>query len=971
MSLSILLADKTLVLSDWFMKFIFFLTSCFCFLFSSSVSNAEEIDFTRDVRPLLSGRCFKCHGPDPETRESGLRLDESQAAQTELDSGERAIVPGKITASELIARITSDDEFTRMPPPGDGLPLSEKEINTLKQWIEQGANYDKHWSFNAPQEPEHPEVSNPDWSRNGIDYFILQKLDQQGLKPSPEADRRTLIRRLSLNLTGLPPTRKEIDAFLNDQSVDAYENVVDRLLNSHSYGERWARIWLDLARYADSAGYADDPPRTIWKYRDWVIDSINKDMPIDQFSIEQMAGDLLPNPTDEQLIATAFHRNTMTNSEGGTDDEEFRSAAIVDRVNTSLQVWMGLTMACAQCHTHKYDPITQEEYFNVYAILNQTEDADRRNEAPLFEFWTPELEQKKLSLENQLAKLKTNLTELEAFQPPEEQDLKLPEGPVQARYIRVDLPGEGKMLSLAEVQVFSAEENIAAGKKTTQSSTGFNGPASLAVDGNTDGHFFDAKSTTHTLQEKDPWWEVDLGEVKQIEKVLIWNRTDSPGIGARLNGFRIVFLDGERKPIWAREKLTANENDTNISVPATSKEFLKEDLAAIANFSGQSNPEVDKLKKMITAVEKQIQGIKPVTVPVMRELATDKHRKTNIQIRGDFLDLGPEVTAGVLKSFHPIEAEAPTRLDFAKWLVTTENPLTARVFANRYWEALFGLGLVETSEDFGMQGELPSHPALLDWLAIQLIDKNWQRKEFLKLIVMSATYRQSSNVDSHLIEIDPKNRLLARGPRFRLSAEMIRDQALAVSGLLSEKLGGPSVNPPRPKLNLRAAFGGSTDWETSQGEDKFRRGLYTTWRRSMPYPSMDAFDAPSREVCTVRRIRTNTPLQALVTLNDPVYIEAAEALAGRILNEGGESDSEKLKFGFELCTAREANAQELEVLHKTFQALLSRFSQNEAEAEKLKALNMNENSQASAITQAAWTVLANVLLNLDETLTVR
>lgn len=953
------------------MKFLNSLTCCSFILLISSVSMAEEIDFTRDVRPLLSGRCFKCHGPDPETRESGLRLDESEAAMQELESGEHAIVPGKISKSALIDRITSDDEYLRMPPPEDGPALNEKEINTLKKWIEQGAKYDKHWSFSAPQEPELPDVSQPDWCNNGIDNFILRKLDQQGLKPSPEADRQTLIRRLSLHLTGLPPTIDEINAFLNDDSPNAYEKVVDRLLDSPAYGERWARIWLDLARYADSAGYADDPPRTIWKYRDWVINSINKDMPIDQFSIEQMAGDLLPSPTDDQLIATAFHRNTMTNSEGGTDDEEFRSAAVVDRVNTSLQVWMGLTMACAQCHTHKYDPITQEEYFNVYAILNQTEDADRRNEEPLFEFWTPALEQKKISLDNQLAKLKANLKELQASSPKDIQEVQLPEGPVQARFVRIDLPGKKQFLSLAEVQLFSKGENIAKGKKASQISTGHNGPAELAVDGNTDGHFFDAKSTTHTNQEAAPWWEVDLGTVKQIDKVVIWNRNDSAGIGERLNGFRIAFLDADRKPTWVRSGLSANENDTTVAVPAAAKDFSKEDIAAISKYTGQGNSEVEKLKKTIATVEKQINSVKPLTVPVMRELAAEKQRKTNIQIRGNFLDLGPEVSAGVLKSFHPIESKTPTRLDFAKWLVTNDNPLTARVFANRYWEALFGLGLVETSEDFGMQGELPSHPQLLDWLALRLIDKDWKRKEFLKLIVMSATYRQSSNVNEQLIEHDPKNRFLARGPRFRLSAEMIRDQALAVSGLLSNKIGGPSVNPPRPKLNLRAAFGGSTDWETSKGEDKYRRGLYTTWRRSMPYPSMDAFDAPSREVCTVRRIRTNTPLQALVTLNDPVYIETAQALAGRILNEGGETLSGKLSFAFQLCTSRDPKPEELIVLETTYQSLLSRFTENEAEAMKLKALNLQEQHQDSIPTQAAWSVLANVLLNLDETLTVR
>lgn len=947
-------------------------SNVFCLL--TVVSNgltAADIDFTRDVRPLLSGRCFKCHGPDSATREAGLRLDEQSAAFAELDSGNRAIVPGEISQSELIARITSNDDSIRMPPPDAGAKLTAAEVQTLKQWVQSGANYAKHWSFKAPQPRPLPEVSQADWCRNGIDNFVLHRLDREGLKPSPEADRRTLIRRLSLDLIGLPPTVKEIQAFQADESPDAYEKLVDRLLASPAYGERWARIWLDLARYADSAGYADDPPRVIWKYRDWVIDALNQDMPLDQFTVEQFAGDLLPNPTDEQLIATAFHRNTMTNSEGGTDDEEFRSTAIVDRVNTSLQVWMGLTMGCAQCHTHKYDPITQTEYFNVYAILNQSEDADRRNESPLLEIWTPELEKQKESLQAKVETLKSQLKTLLAGDKPEGSEPALPEGPFQARFVRIDLPGKSEFLSLAEVQVYSGENQVAQGKPATQSSTGYDAPAALAVDGKTDGHFFDAKSTTHTNQELNPWWEVDLGQQVKIDKIHVWNRNDSPGVGNRLNGFRLALLDGNRKPVWVTAGLKAEATQTAIIVPMKSEEFSAEERAAIAGYLDQKNPEIDKLKKQIEAAEKQVANVKAITVPIMRELSQAKRRKTQIQIRGNFLDLGPEVEAGVLKEFHPLAVEKPTRLDFARWLMDPANPLTARVFANRYWEALFGIGLVETSEDFGLQGELPSHPELLDWMALQLLKQNWKQKDFLKMVVMSATYRQSSTTSPEFVARDPKNRLLARGPRFRMSAEMIRDQALAVSGLLSSKMHGPSVNPPRPKLNLRAAFGGSTDWETSAGEDKYRRGLYTTWRRSLPYPSMDAFDAPSREVCTVRRIRTNTPLQALVTLNDPVYIEAAQALGGRILNEGGSTLPTRLAFGFELCTAREPNPQELEVLKSTYDSLLARFSVQREEAQKLQTIGMKEPAGISPAEQAAWSIMSNVLLNLDETLTVR
>ncbi|WP_417849548.1 DUF1553 domain-containing protein [Thalassoglobus sp.] len=953
------------------MNFRAFILSVCCPFLAVSTLLAEEVDYTRDVRPILSGRCFKCHGPDPETREAGLRLDEAIASRAELDSGERAVVPGNIEASQLLTRITTSDESLRMPPADQGPALTQQEIETLKRWVQSGARYDKHWSFVAPKLPEVPDASNPDWCRNDIDRFILKKLDSQKLKPSPEADRPTLIRRLSLDLTGLPPSPEEIEQFINDASPQAYERLVDRLLASPAYGERLARIWLDLARYADSAGYADDPPRVIWKYRDWVIDAINADMPIDQFTIEQLAGDLLPSPTEEQLIATAFHRNTMTNSEGGTDDEEFRSAAVVDRVNTTMQVWMGLTMACAQCHTHKYDPITHEEYFNVYAILNQTEDADNRDESPLLNLWTPELEEQKASLQAKIDGLKADLEKLQQDSVKEEPAVKLADGPIQARFVRIELPGKTEFLSLAEVQVFSANEQVAAGKKATQSSTGYNGTANLAVDGNTDGDFFEAKSTTHTNRDASPWWEVDLGATYQIDRISVWNRSDSPNIGSRLNDFRVVLLDEKRTPTWAKSRLKANKQETEVHVPDSTQKIADDERAAIAEYLGANSPEIEKLKKQITATETQLKNIKPVTVPIMRALLEEKHRKTHIHVRGNFLDLGPEVSAGLLKEFHRSESPNPDRLDFAKWLIDPQNPLSARVFANRYWEILFGIGLVETSEDFGMQGDYPSHPELLDWLAIQLKNNGWSRKQFLKLIVMSATYRQSSTVDAELVARDPKNRLLARGPRFRLSAEMIRDQALSISGLLSRKMHGPSVNPPRPKLGLRAAFGGSTDWETSKGEDKFRRGIYTTWRRSLPYPSMDAFDAPSREVCTVRRIRTNTPLQALVTLNDPVYIEAAQALAGRILSEAGATQDEQLTYGFLLCTARQPTEQELNVLRSTFESLREKYTNEIESAQKLKVIGSQETEKTPVEIQASWTVLSNVLLNLDETLTRR
>ena len=929
-----------------------------------------QIDFTRDVRPILSGRCFQCHGPDAESREAGLRLDDVRSATAELESGEKAVVPGRPHLSGLIARITSDEEYERMPPPEQGNALTEQEIATLKQWIEEGAKYDRHWSFVSPIRHSLPNVNDKDWPRNGLDYFVLNRLEQENLRPSPPADRRTLMRRLSLDLTGLPPSPDELERFLNDHSPNAYEQLVDRLLDSPRFGERWGRIWLDLARYADSAGYADDPPRVIWMYRDWVIKAINDGMPIDQFTIEQLAGDLLPDPSHQQLIATAFHRNTMTNSEGGTDDEEFRNAAIVDRVNTTMQVWMGLTMGCAQCHSHKYDPISQEEFYNVFAIFNQTEDADRRDEAPLLDSWTPDLLTQQQNLQAQIEQNQQQIRKHQSNTSVDD-DAVILDGPIQARRVRISLPGRNEFLSLAEVQVFSGDRQVALNKPATQSSTDYDGPARLAVDGNTDGHYFNAKSTTHTARDDSPWWQVDLLEEFSIDRIVIWNRNDSAEVGQRLNPFRIVFFDANDQPVWARQNLTIRQEKVTINVPKSYQAIPDEDRSAIAEVKQSTSPELMKLKEEIDTIKKQLAAIKPVTTPIVRELPDENRRKTHIQIRGNFLDLGDEVQPGVLKEFHPIEVASPNRLDFANWLVSPDNPLTARVMANRHWEILFGRGLVVTSEDFGMQGELPSHPKLLDWLAVRLLDLGWSQKDFIKLIVTSATYRQQSNVSSELFARDPVNRLLARGPRFRLSAEMIRDQALSVANLLSDKMHGPSVNPPRPKLGLRAAFGGSTDWETSQGEDQYRRGIYTTWRRSIPYPSMDAFDAPSREVCTVRRIRTNTPLQALVTLNDPVYIEAAQALAGRMLTEADDSTDDRLKYGFLLCTARLPNESELNVLRQTFVQAREQFENSSGQVNFLQAKPALNAAEVSETDQAAWTVFANVLLNLDETLTRR
>jgi mono/diheme cytochrome c family protein len=759
-----------------------------------------RIDFNRDVRPILSNNCYQCHGPDEKVRKANLRLD------TKAGATAAAVVPGKPDASELVVRLTvTPDDAGVMPPVKTGKTLTPREVAVLKQWIKEGADYSTHWAYVKPVRPPVPPLTDPKdvaWAKTPIDRFILARLRAEKLTPLPEADGYALVRRVALDLTGLPPTPEEVEGFIADRSANAYEKLVDRLLAKPAFGEHWARLWLDLARYADSAGYADDPPRNIWKYRDYVIESLNANLPFDRFTVEQLAGDLLPKPTPDQLVATAFHRNTMTNNEGGTNDEEFRNVAVVDRVNTTFTVWMGTSMGCAQCHTHKYDPITQTEYFRAFAIFNNTADADRGDESPTLPVWTAEQLKTKADLESQIAALESKLK-------------------------------------------------------------------GLAAD--------------------------------------------------------------ERKP--DRDRLAA--------------------------------------------LKKQLAELKPVTtVPVMKELTGRDRRKTRLQFRGNFLDLGDEVTEGTPAAFHPFPKDAPkNRLGFARWLMSTDNPLTARVVANRLWEQLFGTGIVRTSEEFGTQGEPPSHPELLDWLACELADPDrtaaaatpWDVKRFLKLVVMSAAYRQSAKVSAELAERDPDNRLLARGPRVRLTAEMVRDQALAAAGLLSPRLFGPSVRPPQPNLGVSAAFGGSIDWQTSTGPDKYRRGVYTQWRRSNPYPSMSTFDAPNRDTCVVRRARTNTPLQALVLMNDPVYVEAAQALAKKALN-GAATTEEAIAVVFRRALIRPPTDAELKRLLKLHADAREAFRKDAGKANQVAG---PLTAMVDPAAYAALTVVAGVVLNLDEMLMKR
>jgi hypothetical protein len=802
----------------------------------------RKVRYARDIQPILAAHCLVCHGQDEKNRKAGLRLDVAESATRPLKSGSRAIVPGDPKASELIARIFSKDT-DRMPPPKSHKGLGDSDKELLKRWIAEGAEYQRHWAFVAPKRPELPATRNKTWVRNAVDHFVLARLEKEGLAPAPEADRYTLARRVALDLTGLPPTLALADRFALDKSPDAFEKYVDQVLDLPSYGERWAQVWLDLARYADSNGYAEDQPRTIWKFRDWVIAAAGANMPFDRFTVEQIAGDMLQGPTQEQIIATAFHRNTLTNTEGGTSDEEFRNIAVVDRVNTTFQVWMGITIACAQCHSHKYDPITQEEYFNVFAIFNQSEDSDKADNSPNLPYMAPEQAKRKAALEAELAGLQKQLLKA---------------------YPQIDAD-----------------------------------------------------------QEK---WEKEV----------------------------------------ARDKLPANVQAILAKAPAKRAPPQKEELK---NYFRSTLPLLSNVHPNMVKASAELAQIQPVLTPIMRELPDGKKRVTKLHIRGDWLNQGKEVKPGIPALFPPLPEGLPaSRLALAKWLVDPRNPLTSRVTVNRYWEQIFGVGLVQTPEDFGLRSALPNHPELLDWLAVEFQGPlKWDVKKLLKLMVTSAAYRQSSKVSPTLAERDPDNRLFARGPRFRSSAETIRDQALFVSGLLSTKMYGPSVRPPQPKSGLSAAFGPGTDWTNSIGEDKYRRGLYTYWRRTTPYPSMVTFDAPSRTVCAVNRPRTNTPLQALVTLNDPVYVEAAQALARRLVKEGGATTESRAQFGFRVCLIRPPTDSEVRRLVDLYQNARREYAANPKEAVVLATDPLGPLAAGmDPADLAAWTVVSNVLLNLDE-----
>jgi mono/diheme cytochrome c family protein len=1006
-----------------------------CLAASAAAEQGPErpVDFVRDVRPILAKNCFACHGPDEHDRQAELRLDTPEGAFGELN-GNRPFTPSDADASEALRRITSTDEGERMPPADSGKTLTAEEIETIRRWIEQGAAWKSHWAFEKPVQAPLPDVSDPAWCKTEWDRFVLALLDREGLGPSPEADRYTLARRVALDLTGLPPPPEVVREFVNDPLPEAYERLVDRLLNSPAYGERWARVWLDLARYADTRGYEKDRTRTMWPYRDWVIEAFNRDLPYDQFTREQLAGDLLPEPTQSQLVATAFHRNTMVNEEGGTDDEEFRVAAVKDRVDTTLQVWMGLTMGCAKCHSHKYDPISQREYYQFYAFFNQTEDSDRGDERPTLPITLPDQERKRRELAAAIKEIETRLAsvtpELQqaaetwaaemrpqsggwiALKPREmkaasgstltlQEDgsvLASAESPAKETYT-LSLPLEAGTLTGIRLEALPDKSHPKAGVGRSPGDGNFvlsgirvelaprdESPIALPLAKAEADFSQDGYPVAHAIKNDNPTkhgWAVSPKQSEPHTAVFTLEKSPAVEAGAEL----IVTLDHQFEFAYpgfslGRFRLSVTGDQQPALHPA-----LPENIAALVRlvpaerseaqsrqlheyFAANVAPANEPLRTELARLRAERAAIKPIPLPVMRELAADKRRTTNIHIRGSFLDQGEPVGPAALPSFHSWPDDAPlTRVGVAEWLTSRENPLTARVAVNRHWAYFFGRGLVETEEDFGSQGQPPTHPELLDWLAVEFMDQGWSFKKLCKQMVMSATYRQSSRVTPELVERDRFNRLLARGPRFRLEAEMVRDNALAVSGLLSRKMFGPSVMPMQPEGIWRSTY--NTDkWITSPGEDRYRRSLYTFIKRTSPYPAMVTFDAPSREICSIRRVATNTPLQALVTLNDPVYVEAAQSLARKMKTSGGATLHEQLAFGLQTALIRPARDEEVRLLAELYARRLAEFQANSAAAEQLATDPLGPLPDGmDAAELAALTAVANVILNLDEFLT--
>jgi hypothetical protein len=1044
-----------------------------------AASSSDAVEFNRDIRPILSDRCYTCHGPDVANRKSKLRLDSESAAKADL-GGHFAIVPGHPAKSELVKRVTAA-EGLRMPPAWAGATrLSEREIGLLTRWIEQGAVWQKHWSFTLPVRRELPAVSDPAWPKNAIDYFVLSRLDREELRPSPEADRRILIRRVTLDLTGLPPAPEDVEAFVHDTSPNSYEKVVDRLLASPHYGERMAMRWLDNARYADTNGYQTDGERSMWRWRDWVIDAFNHNMPFDQFTVEQIAGDMLPGATPQQILATGFNRNHRGNGEGGIIPEEYAVEYVVDRVETTSAVWLGLTLGCARCHNHKYDPLAQKEFYQVFAYFNNVPErgkafkygnspptipaptADQMRRLNAIDQRVADAERRQAEMESTIAKSQrlweksitgNNLDwagdraltvhlplngdlhgEIHPDPPKSEKYVYLMEnGPAVAESAPTVIEPVWKNGEAQYVEGRSGRAGSFQGKQFIEigniANFGFYDAFTLAawiyptagtgaiisraqdeVDGQGLGLYIKAGHLQANLVQR---WLDDGARVESEGTVELnrWSHVMVTYDGSRLARGIQIYLNGEplklkvqlddlNQSFAAKQPLRIGaglgpENrfhgsiaDVRIYRAALNAEeaavlAVPDSVGALAQLApakrtaAQSNKvrwcfleryaaqPLQSLRKEILDLREERQHLLD-TFPTVMVMQEGPPRETHVLVRGAYDRPGEKVSPGVPAVLPPLPAGAPNnRLGFAKWLVDPSNPLTARVTMNRFWQMYFGVGLVKTVENFGSQGEWPLHLELLDWLATEFIRTGWDVKAMQKTIVMSATYRQSSKVTPELLQKDPENRLLARGMRARLPAEVLRDQALAISGLLVPTIGGPSVKPYQPP-GLWKELAGGDDYKPDTGEGLHRRSLYTFWKRTAPPPMMMNFDAAGRETCVVRELRTNTPLQSLDLMNDPIFLEAARAFAGRMLRDGGDSPAQRISYGFELATARPPKLRESEILMASLGYYLDTFQTDPGSVAKYISTGGAPTLPNHAPSEvAAYMAVASTILNLD------
>jgi hypothetical protein len=989
----------------------------------------QKIDFIRDIQPIFEANCYPCHGTGKG--QSQLRLVNKTLAM-------KVIVPGNSRDSRLMHRILGLDGETPMPMGGE--PLKAEQIDLIRKWIDQGAEWPesasrdvsspapRHWAYIVPSRPPLPTVENKAWSKNPIDSFILGQLKRRGLAPSPEAGKETLIRRLSLDLTGLPPTIEEIDQFLADQSSDGYEKLVERLLASPHYGERWGRWWLDAARYADTNGFEKDLPRSIWAYRDWVINAFNRDMPFDQFTVEQLAGDLLPRPTPDQRIATGFLRNSMLNQEGGVDPEQFRVEGIIDRVDTIGKAFLGLTIACAQCHTHKFDPIEHREYYQFFAFLNSDDE-------PEIEVPDPKVLTKRTEIEAAIAKIED---ELVAHTPELTQRLAdwerkagydasqwtvLDDTTIFAAFgTKFDKLEDGSFLAKGDNSTSNNYKITARTKLTnisgfrlellTDQSLPRGGPGRA-----TDGSLFVSEFSVEAAPMAEP---ESVTKISLTGPTTDFERPDFPvknvvdgdfkthwssdaGPGRRNLDRKMVFVAGQPVGFEGGTILTlqvAQKSDQTISLRGGKPNIGRFRLSVTRTQNPQADPLPAGVRHILAIPasertkeqQRDVFGYYRTTIPEWAEAngridelmknwpygpttlaLAPRHqpRENRIFRRGDWKRPAELVTPGTPAILHPLPPDAPrNRVGLARWIVDSHNPLTARVIVNRIWQQYFGAGLVTTPEDFGSRCEPPSHPDLLDWLAVEFRETGWSIKHMHRLIVTSAAYRQSSRVTPQLLEADPANRWLARAPRLRAEAEVIRDIALSAGGLLSGRVGGPSVFPPIPDGVMTLGFGAPMKWETSTGEDRYRRAMYTFWKRSVPYPSLLVFDAPNADAACTRRIRSDTPLQALTTLNDQVFMEAAQALALRVFKEGGANDRAKMVHAFRLCTGRRPDDFELQQLLSLLREQQTYFTGRTGAAVYVSVADLNNLPLDIDLHQVApWTIVARVLLNLDETIT--